>query len=84
VDREDVVTDYDRSNEATARWHAEHVAAGETLPEWAGFGTAPAGAIRRFLAVLDDRYGGPQRYLGLTDAEVAALRSRLLEPSGQS
>ena len=83
VDREDVVTDYDRSNEATARWHAEHVASGETLPEWPGFGTAPAGAIRRFLELLDERYGGPQRYLGLTDAEVVALRSRLLEPSGE-
>ncbi len=77
VPREDVVTDFARSNAATGAVRAEHVANGRPLPAWPGFGAAPADAMRAFLGMLDDHYGGPAAYLG-TDGLTERLRDRLL------
>jgi protein-tyrosine phosphatase len=78
VARADVIADYARSNQATPRLHAEHVAGGRHLPDWPGFGTAPAGAMARFLELLDDQYGGPEGFVALSPDALAALKSRLL------
>jgi protein-tyrosine phosphatase len=79
VARDDVVTEYALSNRATPRFHAEHVASGRELPDWPGFGTAPAGAIRRFLTVIDESYGGPRAYCDVDDGLHKELRERLLD-----
>lgn len=78
VDREHVVEEFALSNLATPRFHAEHLASGAALPAWPGFGTAPAGAIRAFLELLDSVHGGVPHYLDVDESVLRDLRSRLV------
>ncbi|PBC71366.1 protein-tyrosine phosphatase [Streptomyces sp. TLI_235] len=83
VPEEDVLADFARTEDATARlvaeWHARHP---DLTLVWPGYGRAPAGIMRRFLAGLADRYGSVTDYaatrLNADPALVAALRTRLL------
>ncbi|WP_244871838.1 tyrosine-protein phosphatase [Catellatospora sp. TT07R-123] len=53
-------------------------------PVWPGYGRAPEGVMRLFLADLTERYGSVRGYaeqrLGVDEPLVQALRTRLLEP----
>lgn len=89
VDREDVITDYALSEQHLAGEWVDALAArittqGITLPDdvLADMVASPADLLRRTLAVLDERHGGPVGYLrayGMTDAELDALRTALVD-----
>jgi protein-tyrosine phosphatase len=80
---DDIVADYARTGLVTdrlvAEWRAHH---GGKTPQWPGFGQAPAGAMRLFLAGLTTEYGGVRGYaaaqLGVGDSLVETLRNQLL------
>ena len=78
VARDDVIADYDRSNEATARLHAEHVAGGRDAARVARVRDRAGRCHGRFLDLLDERYGGPEGFVALPTDALAALKSRLL------
>ncbi|GAA5081880.1 protein-tyrosine phosphatase [Thermocatellispora tengchongensis] len=87
VPHEDVIADYaltDLAAEKFARdWLARHP--GEEIP-WAGFGRAPAEAMRLFLTELCAAHGSVRSYcrnaLGIGDDLVERLRDHLLEDLG--
>lgn len=83
----DIAADYALSSESTKRWlewarinRPELAAEVDTLPgPWTG---APPEAIRAFLLELRAEHGSIDDYarsVGITDAELTALRSHLLE-----
>jgi protein-tyrosine phosphatase len=83
VSRDDVIEDFALTNRARSRFLADRVANDLPIPEWSGFGRAPADAMRMFLAGIDERYGSVQGYardgLGVTDDVFDALKARLLQ-----
>lgn len=91
VDREDVVADYVLSEQHLAGEWLDAIlgrirADGADLPAHvlATLGSSPAELLRHTLAAMDERHGGPVGYLrdhGMTDAELDALRSALVEPA---
>lgn len=84
VDDDVVVADFALTGLATERlvadWRAM-VAPGRELT-WPGYGQAPEGLMRRFLAWAEDGHGSLRGYaeqrLGVDDALVAALRAKYL------
>jgi protein-tyrosine phosphatase len=83
VAEDDIVADYALTGLVTdrliAEWRADN--AGKT-PRWPGFGQAPAGAMRLFLADLAAAHGSVRGYAagpaGVDDALVEELRGQLL------
>ncbi|ORT56761.1 tyrosine-protein phosphatase [Streptomyces sp. CB03238] len=88
VDETDIVEDFTLTELATERlvadWRAAHSG---RLPDWPGYGRAPADVMRLFLAALAERHGSVCGYatglLGVDDDLVAALRENLLEAAGE-
>ncbi|WP_431961877.1 tyrosine-protein phosphatase [Actinacidiphila sp. bgisy160] len=83
VSEEDIVADYALSELATARLLADWTAANpERSLRWPGWGTAPADAMRIFLAGLTAEHGSVEGYararLGADDTLLGALREVLL------
>ncbi|MGW1893208.1 tyrosine-protein phosphatase [Streptomyces sp. NPDC002004] len=86
VGEDDIVADFTLTEHATERlvadWRADHAG---RLPDWPGYGRAPAAVMRLFLAALAERHGSVRGYvtdvLGVDDALVAALRAQLVEPA---
>jgi protein-tyrosine phosphatase len=87
VAEDDIVADFALTALATERlladWRADHPG---REPRWPGYGTAPAGIMRLFLADLAATHGSVHTYvtefLGTDKELVAALRGKLLEPAG--
>lgn len=83
VAEDDIVADFALTELATGRlvadWHATHP--GRTL-RWPGYGRAPAEVMRLFLSDLAAGYGSVHgyatRHLGVDEALIARLRTRLL------
>ncbi|MGC5010028.1 tyrosine-protein phosphatase [Streptosporangium sp. DT93] len=80
VPEEDVVTDYALTGLARSRmvayWEETHP--GEPLP-WAGYGEAPAEAMRLFLAELGPVRDYCARTLRIDESVIAGLKSHLLK-----
>jgi protein-tyrosine phosphatase len=91
VDREDVLTDYEVSGQHLAGEWLDSLAAriaesGVTVPPavLTALGASPADLLRSTFADLDRLHGGPVGYLrdhGMTDVELDALHSALVEPA---
>ncbi|WP_436772489.1 tyrosine-protein phosphatase [Yinghuangia sp. YIM S09857] len=88
VDDEVIVADFALTGLATERLVADWrswVPADRELT-WPGYGRAPAGLMRRFLAWAEAEHGSLRGYaeaqLGVDDALVAALRTRYLVAAG--
>jgi protein-tyrosine phosphatase len=83
VAADDIVADYALTGLVTdrliAEWRADN---GGKIPRWPGFGQAPAGAMRLFLADLAAAHGSVRGYAagpaGIDDGLVEALREQLL------
>ncbi|WP_405690682.1 tyrosine-protein phosphatase [Streptomyces sp. NBC_00057] len=88
VAEDDIVADFTLTELATERlladWRADHA---DQDPVWPGYGRAPAGIMRLFLADLAATHGSVREYtaelLGADEELVAALRRNLLEPAGE-
>lgn len=87
VGDEEILADFALTELATDRLRADWLAAypDRTL-RWPGYGRAPAEVMRLFLADLRAGYGSVDAYaaqhLGVDDALVAELRTRLLTAQG--
>jgi protein-tyrosine phosphatase len=85
VSDQDIIADYALTGLATERLVADYVAFyGDRKPpiRWPGYGTAPADAMRVFLAELTRTYGSLRGYankeLDIDDEYVARLRRQLV------
>jgi protein-tyrosine phosphatase len=81
VSDRDIIDDYALTGRATERIVADYRASGRPPIRWQGYATAPADAMRLFLAELAARYGSLRQYaakeLGIDDTFVERLRGRL-------
>jgi protein-tyrosine phosphatase len=85
VSEDDIAADFALTEAATDRlvaaWTAAHAG---RAPRWPAYGRAPADIIRLFLADLAAEYGSVREYatdhLGVDDALITQLRTRLLTP----
>ncbi|HEU5160298.1 MAG TPA: tyrosine-protein phosphatase [Streptosporangiaceae bacterium] len=87
VTREAVVADYvatgERLNQVLARLRASTTYAADLDSRPADSHLPHAYTMEKFLATVDERYGGPLGWLtqhGWSDADTAALRGRLVSP----
>jgi protein tyrosine/serine phosphatase len=84
VPEEEIVADYFLTQARLASWLEEQLAAEPDVsmhPEMIEFRDTRAESIVAILRHLDTTYGGPEAYLrhgGLTDADLARLRARLV------
>ncbi|WP_329484645.1 tyrosine-protein phosphatase [Kribbella sp. NBC_01484] len=84
VPEDEIVADYFRTQERLSPWLEEQLAAEPDTalhPEMIEFRDTRAESLVAILRHLDEKYGGPEAYLrhgGLTTAELAKLRTRLV------
>ena len=87
VDAEDVAADYAVTEERMQRHFEEYLAgldSAEAREHARVYQETPAENLRVVLEHLEEKYGGVEAYLrqgGMTDAQLEALRDRLVEPA---